>query len=362
MRQYGVGRLGIGGIVGVLTLALAWSASAQPLRLALPTPNDALLRGDGPGFYQFTNRTFEGRRSYPWQAGQYGYVRNPKRVGRRLVYTRFHEGLDIKPTRRDRQGEPLDPVQAIDHGVVAYVNASASASNYGKYAVVKHLWDGAPFFALYAHLADVNVQEGDVVQPGQRLGRVGYTGRGIDRRRAHVHFEINMLLNERFPEWHDEHFRGANRHGIYNGINMAGLDAASLYLALQEDTLLTIRDFVLEQEPFYSVIVPNEGPLDLLHRYPWLWRNPEAGELTSWEIAFTASGLPVGVLASGRVVMGPTVAYVQDADVPYTDLTSGDLGGSAWDPQLTARGQRYLDLVMLPASQELTPRGIQITW
>ena len=38
------------------------------------------LRGDDPDFYMYTDRTFEGVRSRPWQGGQYGFVRNEVRT------------------------------------------------------------------------------------------------------------------------------------------------------------------------------------------------------------------------------------------------------------------------------------------
>src|SRR5690606_35768989 len=197
--------------------------AAEPLHLILPTSNDALLRGDGPGFFMFTDRNFQGRRSQPWEGGQYGYVRNPMEMAGGVVYTRFHEGVDIRPVYRDGAGEPLDTVRTIDDGYVVYVNNIEARSNYGKYVVVEHWWSGSPFYSLYAHLGAVHVRAGEQVVQGQRLGRMGYTGRGIDRRRAHVHFEINMLLNQNYPEWHRSNVRGSNWHDVFHGYNLAGL-------------------------------------------------------------------------------------------------------------------------------------------
>jgi len=45
---------------GTIALLLGLSAVApsyaEPLNLILPTDNDALLRGDGPAFYQYIER------------------------------------------------------------------------------------------------------------------------------------------------------------------------------------------------------------------------------------------------------------------------------------------------------------------
>ena len=52
-------------------------AQGQMPRLLLPTANDALFRGDGEAFYQYVQRDIKGVISYPWEGGQYGFVRDP---------------------------------------------------------------------------------------------------------------------------------------------------------------------------------------------------------------------------------------------------------------------------------------------
>src|SRR5690554_5389210 len=158
-----------------LVVVNAAFVSAQPLDLILPTSNRALLEDDGPAFYQFTDRYFKGKRSHPWEGGQYGFVRNQVETQEGVVFTRFHEGVDIKPLYRDRRGEPLDTVRAIDDGYVVYANDNEHHSSYGKYIVVEHWWDGSPYYSLYAHLNEVDVERGDRVFQGDRLGRLGYT-------------------------------------------------------------------------------------------------------------------------------------------------------------------------------------------
>lgn len=330
-------------------LLLVPGVPAQPLRLLLPTENDALFDGDGPAFYQYTDRYFKGRRSQPWEGGQYGFVRNLVETPGGIVFTRFHEGLDIKPVRRDAAGEPLDAVRAVDAGRVVYANRDARESNYGLYVVVEHWWHGSPYYTLYAHLGDVAVRPGQAVQPGARLGTLGYTGRGIDQRRAHVHFEINLLLNEAFEAWHQEQFpRDDNPHGIYNGLNMAGIDPAGLMLALQDEPGLTIPDFVARQQESFSLLLPNEGLPDLLRRYPWLV--PVGRELAglSWEIGLTRSGLPVRVEPSMRYVTAPRVGRVAPSSLGCAYQSNRWLeDGPDGRCQLSRTGARYAALLML---------------
>ncbi len=335
-------------IVLLVSMGAVLPVGGQPLDLILPTDNDALLRGDEPAFYQHTVRYFKGKRSLPWEGGQYGYVRNLKETRHGLVKTRFHEGLDIKPVRRDHKGEPLDAVRAIDDGQVVYINRVERHSSYGHYVVVEHWWSGSPFYSLYAHLGRVQVRKGQRVRQGERLATLGYTGRGIDRDRAHVHFEINMLLSDRFEDWYDERdIREPNYHGLYNGLNLRGIDAARLYLALQNNPNLTIEDFLAEEEAFFKVLVPASPAPDVLRRYPWLLRRDGKLKGASWEISFTRAGLPIAVAPSSRPVAEPLVSWVQPSRIAYNLLTSGVLTNDARPAALAKRGRRYLDLLTL---------------
>ncbi len=321
-------------------------AEAQPLDLILPTDNDALLRGSGPDFYQYTDRYFNGQRLRPWQGGKYGFFRNPKKTPNGLIYTRFHEGVDIQPVYRDRNGEPLDVVRAVDEGYVVYVNDVPNHSSYGNYVVVEHWWSGAPFYSLYAHLGDVYAEAGQAVAQGDRLGRIGYTGVGINRRRAHLHFEIGMLLNRGFGQWYDEHYRpGTNRHGVFNGFNLRGLNVAALYKALEHDAGLTIGRFITQQqEPYYKIALPQEQSLDLLSRYPWLLRSGAAAEYAGWELAFTRGGLPIGIWPLHEAPEAATVTLSPELG-RCGDLTENVLRGLAPQCTLSDRGERYLQLL-----------------
>src|SRR5689334_5390138 len=139
-----------GALILLVMMAVA-RGEIGPISLALPTDNHALLRGDGEAFYQVIERNLHGVISYPWQGGQYGFVRDPRELGSDIVYTRFHEGMDIRPMRRYAAGEPLDEVRAMADGEVVYTSERAGDSNYGRYVVVEHRWGGCPYYSLYAH-------------------------------------------------------------------------------------------------------------------------------------------------------------------------------------------------------------------
>jgi lipoprotein NlpD len=86
-----------------------------------------------------------------------------------------HAGIDI--------ASPLGtPIKTAEGGRVIY--SGNEIKGYGNVVIVKH---GPVFSSVYAHNAENMVREGDVVQKGQSIARVGRTGRA---QQAHLHFEI----------------------------------------------------------------------------------------------------------------------------------------------------------------------------
>ena len=271
----------------------------EPLSLRFPTGNDALFR-DKSAFYSPLDRAhIPGLREYGWEGGQYGYVRNPARGSRGMVFSRLHEGLDIRPLYLDPQGVPLDTVRAIADGEVVYANRGRSNSSYGQYVVVRHTWDRTPVYSLYAHLERVDVRAADSVALGDPLGILGYTGRGTARHRAHVHLEIGLLLNEAFQRWFDVYYGSRNFHGLYFGRNIAGVDPAALYAALRTEPELTFSRFVRRQPVAYRLAIPGDRPLDVLTRYPWLADSgvspADTAAAGAWLVSFTREGVPVRI-------------------------------------------------------------------
>src|SRR2546423_1237754 len=162
----------------LITLVAIASARAEPLNLVLPTENDALLRGDGPAFYQYIERD--------------------------------------------------------------------------------------------------------------------YHGEGLNQARAHVHLELNLMLSRQFEAWHDASFKNdPNHHGLYNGLNLVGIDIARLFLALQKRPALTIPEFLAEEETVYRVLLPASRNFDLPKFYPWMLRDKEAGDQASSEVSINRAGGPL---------------------------------------------------------------------
>lgn len=352
--------------LALLWLCLAASglrppASAAPaperLDLILPTANDALLHGEPAAFYQYVERHFHEETSYPWEGGQYGFVRDPiEGPGGTMLFTRFHEGIDIKPLRRDPHGEPLDEILAVAPGRVAHVSAEARGSNYGKYVVVEHRFGGCPYYSLYAHLSEVFVTEGQEVARAAVLARMGHTGDGIDRPRSHVHFELNLLLSTGFDSYYQAQAgpTDPNKHGLYHGQNLAGMDVGRLYQELAKHPALTIPEFLAKEETFFKVLLPaGPQPPELLRLYPWMGPGSTpaataAEHPAAWEVSFTRSGLPLKVLPAATAVPAPTLSFVQPASVPYWQLTHRLLFGAGKLGTLSPYGRKLAELIALP--------------
>lgn len=341
VRRWGCKILAITSVSLLLTPSLVQS---QTPMLILPTENQGLLHGDPASFYQYVQRDFEGQISQAWEGGQYGFVRNPVRFGSAIIYTRFHEGIDIRPLNRDAGGEPTDVVHAIAAGRVAYTNTVSGNSNYGRYVVVEHSFENCPYYSLYAHLSAITVNPGDQVAQNAPLAVMGHTGEGIDRERAHLHLELNLMLNGHFTEWQSKYFpKDINRHGIYNGMNLAGLDIGRFYLQLQKDPTLTVAQFVQSGEPWYRVIVPRSPQMDLQERYPWLVQGSQTGQ--SWELTFDRTGLPLRIRTVEESTTEPTLSWVHPSTYPQNWMTKGHIQNRGSAPALSSEGRRFIELI-----------------
>ncbi len=323
--------------------------AAEPLNLVLPTDNDALLRGDGPAFYQYIDRDYQGEKSTPWEGGRYGFVRNPRPTSAGIIYTRMHEGIDIKPLQRDASGEPLDAVRAIAPGVVVHASLSAGSSNYGRYVVVEHRFDGCKYYSLYGHLSTIAVRAGQHLEAREQLGVMGHTGEGLNQARAHVHLELNLMLSRQFEGWHAASFKNdPNQHGIYNGLNLVGIDIARLFLALQKRPGLTIPEFLADEETIYRVLVPPARHFDLPKFYPWMLSDKAAGDPVSWEISFNRAGVPLKIRPGEKAVSEPELSYLKPSGVDGGILTMDRITGRGANARLTEKGKQAMRLLVWP--------------
>jgi murein DD-endopeptidase MepM/ murein hydrolase activator NlpD len=194
-------------------------------------------------------------------------------------------------------------------------------------------------------LNTATVSVGQRVAQGDALGRLGYTGDGIDRRRAHLHFEVNLILSHDFEQWHKVVFPSEiNRHGLYNGINLAGMDAGRLLIAARKSPGLTIPAFLAGEDVAWKAVVPVTDKFVLAKLYPWMIRGDAAGA-KSWEISFTGSGLPLRLEPRPEAVSQPVVTSAAPSKFSLSDVTRGHVAGTSKNPTLTTSGLKYLRLL-----------------
>jgi CxxC motif-containing protein len=321
------------------------SGRCLALDIDLPTTNHHLLTGEPEQFYQYVDRTFEGQVSKEWQAGGYGFVRNPVRFGDQVVMTKFHEGIDIAPMGRDPGGNPQDPVKSIADGTVAYTSPIPGRSNYGRYVVVEHHFDDGAFYSVYAHLSEITVKVGDAVKKGGVVAKMGFTGAGITKVRAHCHLELCLLDNANYDAWNKAAGGGVNYHGNFNGMNLSGLDVARLFLERQANPEIKVQDFVRDTPAYFKVTLPRKGKFEFAERNHWLVDGDMNAPSPSWEITFTATGLPVRIAPSEKEVPGPLVTSVRDSKIPHRYLTRGLIDGTGSAATLTKGGKSLVSLL-----------------
>ena len=334
----------------------------QPSEQTPKTPETEPVRGQAPQFFRpptanlalfesgAEERYFVGTVGRPWTSGTFGCIRSGG--------YQFHEGLDIRSIERDARGESIDSIMAVADGTIAYVNLKPALSNYGIYLVLRHEFQGWELFTLYAHLSriDPRIVPGLQVKCGDALGVMGRTANtvsAISKDRAHLHFEIGLLINEHFPEWHRKHYSGQrNDHGIWNGRNLLGVDPLPLFLQDYHDSASFDLSTLIRQQPVLCRALVRSA------NFPWLDRYPSTlepgttpalpAEIVAHELHLSFQGIPLRIIpktaseARDRakfqlIEVNPEVAR----GFPCQKLVRQRNG--RW--QFTAEGERFLDLL-----------------
>ena len=256
----------------------------ERMRIAWPTPSQAYA--EGRPIEDFIQPTVSGEVT----SGLFGCVRTSGH--------QFHEALDLFPVNRDRSGEPTDEVFAALSGVVRHINTVAGRSSYGRYVVIEHVDVMPTVYTLYAHLAaiDKGLREGREVELGQVLGIMGRSAGGYDipKERAHLHFEIGLRLSNDFQRWYNwKRFGSKNSHGLWNGMNLIGIDPLAFYNAFRAGDVDTFGDYFQGLETAVKIRIATSKVPDFTKRYPSLVVHPLLPvKRAGWEVSFDAHGVP----------------------------------------------------------------------
>ncbi len=319
-------------------LAVCFAAQGQPFQL--PTANRALYQ---PGAEE---QFFVGTAGKNWVSGTFGAVRSDG--------WQMHEGLDIRSLQHDRHGEPTDPVMAAAEGTVVYISTRPALSNYGKYIVLRHQVDGIEVYSLYAHLSEIaaGLAAGQTVKAGQLIaimGRTSNTRERIGKERAHVHFELNLLYNDRFSAWFKKTSRERNDHGDWNGQNLAGIDSR-LILLEERNPGFNLAAWIRSRPELCRVLV-RKTDLSCARHYPLLVSaNPVAQQqgVAGYEISLDFNGVPVRLIPRAASEIKGAAKYqllsvneAENTKNPCRRMVTRRRG--QW--QLTSKGVNLLDLL-----------------
>jgi murein DD-endopeptidase MepM/ murein hydrolase activator NlpD len=311
-------------------------------RFVLPTPQPTLTDTNVPGVFM---PTASGR----LESALYGSVRTTKQGSRYLAS--FHEGLDIGPTGRDRKQMPLDSVFAAAEGRVVYANRVAGNSNYGRYVVLVHDDPVGEIYSLYAHLEEVDaaMRPGVAVAAGDRVGRMGHSAStGIPVVRAHLHFEVGVINNDRFLRW----FRAQKLkpdHGNFHGYNLTGINPQDIYAALEQRPVFSMLDYLTTLPPAFTITVRHGRVPDYFVRYAGLWSG-EASTGGAVTMTVSEGGVPLSGRAATeeerKALAGRKheVVAVDEAVLGRNGLRLVTRGSKGWT--LGRNGERWLEILL----------------
>lgn len=321
----------------------------------IPTGPPVLLFGfptDQTNLWDTTSEgVFQPTASGRVESALYGSTRTRSFGG--TLLPAFHMGIDIAALGRDGRGRPLDEVYAVTDGEVVYINRVAGNSTYGIYVVLVHADPLGDIYTLYSHLARVqeDVQAGDFVERGAVLGIMGNTAStGIPMARAHLHFEIGVINNARFHSWYRDQ-RLIPDHGMWHGHNLTGIDPLAVFgnPAAPNPVAFSMKEYLRQAPPAFSLVVRAERPLDYFKRYPALWTGPP---FVPGAVVLTAT--EGGVIREGRLateeedaLLGREHAVVLSADADVLGRNGRRLVQSRGGQWVVGRnGERWLEILL----------------
>ncbi|HEX7974325.1 MAG TPA: peptidoglycan DD-metalloendopeptidase family protein [Anaerolineales bacterium] len=152
---------------------------------------------------------------------------------------------------------------------------------YGNLVILQHAIPGLslPFYTLYGHLSQIEVQMGQAVKAGQEIGKVGMSGVATG---PHLHFEVRiggtMYKDSRNPElWLKPHLGpSAQPNGALAG---RILDSRGGYLAVQ--------DIVVQHLPGPDQAADDELYADTYDDKRLVGQSP-------WDESFALGDIPAG--------------------------------------------------------------------
>ena len=260
---------------------------AQAQSFLPPTANHALFEKNGEEKY------FVGTVGKPWTTGTFGCVRTDG--------WQMHEGLgyplpsarQARRTHRPGSGHGRRHDRSIStHGLRSPTTAATS------WCATK--LRGRRLYSLDAILHQVRqgLKIGQKVKAGEAIaimGRTANTHEGISKERAHVHFELNLLVNDRYASWHKRALPGQrNDHGEWNGQNLLGIDPRAVPVQAHDLSASSACSGILQHQTELCRVVVRKTDFPWLRRYSSsVHLNPVAQKdgVAGYEMALNFNGV-----------------------------------------------------------------------
>lgn len=133
-------------------------------------------------------------------------------------YGKFHSGIDISTTTRDRGIYAVGGGTVVERNTGCIIGDLDCGYGWGNYVKIEH---ANGFTTLYAHMSQVLVSMGEEVKQGQKIGVEGTTGSSTG---DHLHFEIysdtgKWVSSNPFFDYSDEGYEYCvDKSGNYHSI------------------------------------------------------------------------------------------------------------------------------------------------
>jgi peptidoglycan LD-endopeptidase LytH len=194
---------------------------------------------------------------------------------------------------------------------------------------------------------------GKSVKAGDTIATMGRTGQPITKDRAHLHFELNVFVNDNFAAWFKKTSSPYERndHGIWNGQNLDGLDPHEILLAEHNPAKpFSLVNYLRSQTELCRVLVRATN-FSYLKRYaPLVLKNPkaEAEGVAGYEIALNYNAVPFALMprAASEIKGAAKVQLLSVNEAEYRAHPCRKLvvqHGTHW--QLTDKGLREAEML-----------------
>ena len=181
----------------VLPTSAVPTPAQDPLRFVFPTPAKPPVSAWRPPLYPVPWAPTIYDHFYfarPIAADEINWPSQNYRYGGEFFEDVVHTGVDIPAP----QGTPVLAAGAgkvVWAGYGVYRGGNDPTDPYGLAVTIRHDfgYQGQPLYTIYGHLDQVDVAVGQHLEPGDRLGLVGETGRVTG---PHLHFELRVGTND----------------------------------------------------------------------------------------------------------------------------------------------------------------------